>query len=98
MGNLNVWCLLFSTAPESRNHSVLLRDHLHACKTNKMYTMTCLRWTVIWSNSPLKIFLIVSFLLKYSGFLKCEKKHGISVLRVVEWVALIRFLFGMWHY
>ena len=42
-----------------------------------------------------------SFIFK-SGFL-CLKpcffpNNLVEVLRVVEWVALIRFLFGMWHY
>ena len=27
-----------------------------------------------------------------------QKGTGLADLRVVEWVALIRFLFGMWHY
>ena len=37
MGKLNVRCLLFSTASESRNHCVLLRDHLRTCKPKNAY-------------------------------------------------------------
>ena len=42
----------------------------------------------------------------YASYIKSTKelKKDIKILvlkrylRVVEWVALIRFLFGMWHY
>ena len=74
MGKLNVRCLLVSTALESRNHSVLLRDLLHACKPTKCIQWYVLRWTEISSNSPLKIFLTASFFIKLLRFFEVLEK------------------------
>ena len=89
MGKFNVRCLLFSTAPEFSNHSVLLRDHLLAWLVNQQNVYNDMSFKVDrnFIEFPSQNPFFFPVLLNYSGFLKCEKKtHIAKCLQVLNYV------------